>query len=326
MRVIAFLALSLVCRALHIPPSRRRPELESAVGPPVAIRVLNDQPLADVHPRFIHEDLSEEELEERGWSGSWLSTSWDDVDEEDLPWCDDSASTSSVASSMTATSSASVAHLSGGGVLAVQGGQTSAASGSAGGSGGGIIEVVVVTSTVVVAPAATVSDVSGEVETPASKTTSSQPVQTSVDAETQEWLDATNAARAQHGAGNLTWSPDLVARAKANAENCDAGKHTNSGENMASQSGQLTPAQAVQMWMSEAADYNPNNPGFSEQTGHYTQVVWKASVNVGCYIAECAAGSMFPAKYGTSYKGTCEYDPPGNVVGDNNYYFIINVG
>ena len=220
MRVIALLALPLVC-ALHIPPSRRR--VETDVGPPVAIRVISSAPLADVHPRFIYEDLSEEELEERGWSGSWLSTSWDDVNEEELPWCDE------VSSSLSSTTvPSSVAPLSGAGVLAVQGAQTGGSTAGATSSGGGIIEVVVITSTVVVAPAATASDVSGEEENPASMTTTSSPPpsQTSLSAQDQQFLEAHNVARGQYNAGNLTWSSALVARAQANAENCDAGKHT----------------------------------------------------------------------------------------------------
>ena len=39
----------------------------------------------------------------------------------------------------------------------------------------------------------------------------------------------------------------------------------------------------------------------------------------------CADGTIFTG-YDASEYIVCEYYPPGNVVGDNNSYFIANVG
>ncbi len=52
---------------------------------------------------------------------------------------------------------------------------------------------------------------------------------------------------------------------------------------------------------------------FPEATGHFTQVVWKvglqqsdsdfilqATTEIGCWIAECQAGTLFDASYGVS--------------------------
>ena len=54
---------------------------------------------------------------------------------------------------------------------------------------------------------------------------------------------------------------------------------------------------AIKMWTDEVSEYDPANPQFS----HFTQVVWKATTQLGCYAATCAPGSIFPANYGVSF-------------------------
>jgi glioma pathogenesis-related protein 2 len=70
---------------------------------------------------------------------------------------------------------------------------------------------------------------------------------------------------------------------------------------------------AVQDWYKEVASYDYANPGFSLETGHFTQVVWKSSTEVGCGVAQGTAssnGTQFNAFY-----VVCQYTPPGNVQG-----------
>lgn len=43
------------------------------------------------------------------------------------------------------------------------------------------------------------------------------------------------------------------------------------------------------MWMAEAKDYDPQNPVYS----HFTQVVWKATTQLGCAKVACKAGTIF---------------------------------
>jgi len=131
----------------------------------------------------------------------------------------------------------------------------------------------------------------------------------------QQWLDAHNSARNNHGASPLAWSDDLANAAKSWASGCKF-KHSGGslgpyGENLAAQTGGLTPAQAVQMWMDEVGDYNPSNP----QPSHFSQVVWKGTTQLGCAIVSCGAGTIFSAEFGSSDYAVCEYNPPGNVIG-----------
>ena len=79
---------------------------------------------------------------------------------------------------------------------------------------------------------------------------------TSLDSLSQQWLDLHNQARAQYGAAPMTWDSDLAAYAQNYGKNCvfkhSGGPH---GENLAAQTGGLTPADSVNMWMDEAGGY-----------------------------------------------------------------------
>ena len=50
-----------------------------------------------------------------------------------------------------------------------------------------------------------------------------------------------------------------------------------------------------------------------EGAGHWTQVVWKGTTQVGCAVATC--NNIFPAKYGPAKYYVCEYYPQGNIIG-----------
>jgi hypothetical protein len=84
------------------------------------------------------------------------------------------------------------------------------------------------------------------------------------------------------------------------------------GENIYGSSGNsVTPEQAITLWMSEAPDYDyaANNIG---DAGHYTQIVWRSSVRIGCAIVDCPA---------FTYHNTilCDYAPGGNITGQKPY-------
>jgi uncharacterized protein YkwD len=122
-------------------------------------------------------------------------------------------------------------------------------------------------------------------------------------------VDAHNRVRAKHCAGPLTWSPKLAQVAQRWASSlrdkgCAFGHSNGSyGENLAAGStGLLDPEAVVKMWYDELAQYKFPNGGFAMQTGHFTQVVWRQTTQVGCGRSQCKGMDIW----------VCEYDPPGN--------------
>ena len=48
----------------------------------------------------------------------------------------------------------------------------------------------------------------------------------------------------------------------------------------------------VDMWGNERDEYNFGHPGFEKKTGHFTQMVWKNTTDVGCGRKLCGGGSV----------------------------------
>lgn len=135
----------------------------------------------------------------------------------------------------------------------------------------------------------------------------------------QQALAAHNAFRKLHHASNLSWN-DMLANYAANyASQCEF-KHSHGpyGENLAA--GYPSVNAAISGWYNERGDYSYSNPGFSYRTGHFTQVVWKSSRQLGCALVECNGKNGTPGNF-----LVCEYDPPGNVVSVEEEYFSKNV-
>jgi hypothetical protein len=117
----------------------------------------------------------------------------------------------------------------------------------------------------------------------------------------------------------LSWSPMLaqVAQNWANElQRYGCGlRHSNQnqyGENLASTVNMpLTPAQVVNMWADERQFYNRSvhRCQAGKVCGHYTQVVWRDTREVGCGMAAC----------GTTQVWVCNYSPAGNYVGSLPY-------
>ncbi|XP_010252393.1 PREDICTED: basic form of pathogenesis-related protein 1-like [Nelumbo nucifera] len=132
----------------------------------------------------------------------------------------------------------------------------------------------------------------------------------------QDYINAHNAARAEVGVGSMTWDDKVAAYAQqyANQRIGDCALvHSGGpyGENLAAAMPSLSGTDAVKMWVDEKQyyDYNSNSCSGGECL-HYTQVVWRDSVRLGCAKVHCNNGWDFV---------TCNYDPPGNYVGQRPY-------
>ncbi|KAK6316362.1 hypothetical protein J4Q44_G00138860 [Coregonus suidteri] len=138
----------------------------------------------------------------------------------------------------------------------------------------------------------------------------------------REFVDAHNDYRKKHSAPPLALSRDLCNSAQKWADHLlsmKSLKHssTNHGENLyyAYSSTPKKPdgKAAVDSWYSEIKDYHFNKPGFSSGTGHFTQVVWKDSIEVGVGLATDGNISFVVG----------QYHPAGNM--SNAGYFENNV-
>ncbi|KAK0709952.1 CAP domain-containing protein, partial [Lasiosphaeria miniovina] len=138
---------------------------------------------------------------------------------------------------------------------------------------------------------------------------STAPQFVSDDAFTSAILNSTNFFRAAHNANDVTYNATL-ARFAADyldtAANCPAFEHSGGpyGENLAL--GCSDVQGCVDMWGNERDLYNFADPGFGHDTGHFTQLVWKNTTDVGCSRRLCGA---------TGWYLVCEYFPRGNVMG-----------
>lgn len=144
--------------------------------------------------------------------------------------------------------------------------------------------------------------------------------------EAQEALDFHNQCRSEVSVPALSWSAELAAYAQNWADylalnyNCrmahrsSMGQATKkAGENIFWGSATLfTPRDAAQSWYSEIKEYTyrPVTAQNFQKTGHYTQMVWKSTREVGMGISVCKNGSVIVV---------ANYFPPGNYLGEKPY-------
>lgn len=132
----------------------------------------------------------------------------------------------------------------------------------------------------------------------------------------QDYVNPHNTARAQMGVGPISWDANLAANAMNYAKKLTGDcKLVHSGgpygENLAKNSGDLTATAAVNLWVREKPKYNYNsNSCVGGECRHYTQVVWRNSVRLGCAKVRCNNGGTIIS---------CNYEPRGNYVGQRPY-------
>jgi pathogenesis-related protein 1 len=132
----------------------------------------------------------------------------------------------------------------------------------------------------------------------------------------REMLAAHNAVRARVDVPPLSWSDRLAAVAQEWADHLVRQRqfyhrpNSSLGENIFEISGALaSPAEVVADWASEARDYNYRSNACRGVCGHYTQIVWGSTRQVGCAIGRASDREVW----------VCNYDPPGNWIGDRPY-------
>ena len=135
-----------------------------------------------------------------------------------------------------------------------------------------------------------------------------------------ECLKAHNDYRARHRAPPLKLNKNICNYAQQWANylaSCNRMEHRSKnayGENIymswSSNKNATVDGQApVKSWYDEVKMYSYGRPGFTMNTGHFTQVVWVSSREMGVGIARSPSGSVYVV---------ANYDPPGNFQGRFN--------
>ncbi len=122
-----------------------------------------------------------------------------------------------------------------------------------------------------------------------------------------------NYYRKNHNTPGLKWNPVIQQYAQAWADKLAAEDRmyhrqpNKYGENIYWISGgEVDGSSVVDSWYSEIKYYNYKNPGFGMSTGHFTQVVWSGSTELGCGKSRSKRGGTYVV---------CNYNPPGNYMG-----------
>lgn len=141
--------------------------------------------------------------------------------------------------------------------------------------------------------------------------------ETTTEGYAERMVNALNKVRRDHLVGPVTWSNDLSEAAGAwGLELIESGcalKHdpkTRHGENLAK--GYRTPEAAVAAWAGEEKYYNysSNTCADGKVCGHYTQIVWADTTEVGCQQYDCHDGHPVLV---------CRFSPAGNFIGQKPY-------
>ncbi|MBD1871420.1 SCP-like extracellular [Oculatella sp. FACHB-28] len=136
----------------------------------------------------------------------------------------------------------------------------------------------------------------------------------------EEILEAHNKYRAEVNVAPLTWSDTLASNAQEWANHLASlggntlqhSPNSGEGENLwLGTSGAFTYTQMVDMWGEEKQYFvdgtfpDVSSTGNWFDVGHYTQMVWGDTTEVGCAIANAGGNDIL----------VCRYNPPGNYLG-----------
>jgi len=138
------------------------------------------------------------------------------------------------------------------------------------------------------------------------------------DDEIQELVNEHNRYRAEASPSlqNLKWNEDLAAFARDHVATCVYGHTSNDeraniggfwavGENIYEGSPKPTVTAVTDAWGDERNSYHLEDNSCDDVCGHYTQIVWSDTTDVGCAWADCPDGTFV----------ACNYGPAGNLNG-----------
>ena len=132
----------------------------------------------------------------------------------------------------------------------------------------------------------------------------------------REMLQAHNQVRKQVGVGPLGWSEKLAAQARDWAGTLlsrgtfEHRPNLSYGQNLFTVTGATaTAAQVVRTWAAESRNFDYASNRCKGTCGHYTQIVWRNTREVGCAVARGGGREVW----------VCDYSPPGNMVGEKPY-------
>jgi uncharacterized protein YkwD len=132
----------------------------------------------------------------------------------------------------------------------------------------------------------------------------------------REMLAAHNAVRTRVGLRPLAWSGRLAARSQDWARTLLARNkfvhrpHSAFGENLFEIRGaDASPTEVVNAWAAESRNYDYRSNRCRGVCGHYTQIIWRGTKEVGCAVARGRGREVW----------VCDYYPPGNWAGERPY-------